>query len=84
MKYHSNTLWKDKPRIQRIERRLPQIATQNNIKQFNFFTLNVTFFATFDIQEASEELTLTLWTAEYSDVELLVNGVSIINTEYTS
>ena len=52
MEYHANTLFKDEPIIKRIERRLPQIVTQNNIKSFNYFTLNVTFFATFDIEAA--------------------------------
>ena len=83
MEYHANTLFKDEPIIKRIERRLPQIVTQNNIKSFNYFTLNVTFFATFDIAAASEELTLHLWTAEYSDVEVLVNDVVVIDTGYT-
>ena len=58
MHYHANTLFKDDPFISRIERRMPEIVNQYEIKQFNFFTLNITFFATFDIAAASEELTL--------------------------
>ena len=63
MHYHANTLFEGTPFISRIERRLPQVVNQYEIKQFNFFTLNITFFATFDIAASQEELTLHLWTA---------------------
>ena len=48
----------------------------------NHFTLNVTFFATYDIAEDEEDLHLRLYTAEYSNSTLLVNGQVVITTGF--
>lgn len=48
----------------------------------NYFTLNVTFFATFEIELESEQLDLKLYTAEYSNSTLIVNGVVVIETGF--
>ena len=48
----------------------------------NYFTLNITFFATFDIEGDSEEMTLRLYTAEYSNSTLYVNGANVIETGF--
>ena len=48
----------------------------------NYFTLNITFFATFDIEAEAEELTLRLYTAEFSNSTLAVNGVQVIDTDF--
>ena len=48
----------------------------------NHFTLNATFFATYDIAEDEEDLHLRLYTAEYSNSTLLVNGQVVITTGF--
>ena len=82
MKYYLNTRFTDPPLIERIERWLPQQASHHELKTMNYFTLNVTFFATFDIEAEVEEMTLRLYTAEYSNSTLFVNGVQVIETGF--
>lgn len=48
----------------------------------NYFTLNSTFFAAFDTEASTEDLTLTLYIAEYSNATLYVNGVKTIEAGY--
>ena len=42
----------------------------------------MTFFATFEIAEEVEDLTLRLYTAEYSNSTIYVNGEQVIETGY--
>ena len=45
----------------------------------NFFSLNITFFSTY---QSSGVLSLFLYTAEYSNSTLLINGDKVIETGY--
>ena len=82
MRYHTNTRFEGTPLIERIERWLPLQSSHHELKTLNFFTLNVTFFATFNINGTVEDLTLRLYTAEYSNSTLYVNGKVVIETGY--
>ena len=82
MKYYTNTRFTEPPIIDRIERWLPQQASHHELKTLNYATLNVTFFATFDIAADMEDLTLRLYTAEYSNSTLFVNGEKILETGF--
>ena len=82
MQYFSNTRFEGDPLINRIERWLPQQSSHHELKTMNYFSLNVTFFSTFDIAPQTETLALTLYAAEYSNSTLFVNGVPVIDTGY--
>ena len=48
----------------------------------NHFSLNITFFTTFPIEGDFEELTLELYTAEYTNTTMFINGVKMIDTGF--
>jgi hypothetical protein len=74
MRYFTNTKFEGDPIIDRIERNLPQIASHFELRTLNYFTLDMEWFATFDVAE-TETLTVALYFAEFSNVEVLVDDV---------
>ena len=69
MKYYQTTHFDsimDEPFIERIERNLPIDIDHYELKTLNHYTLNVTFFAGFDIESTSEDLELELFVPEFS------------------
>ena len=78
-KYYTNTRFEGEPLIERIERWLPQQSSHHELKTMNFFSLNITFFATYP---STGNLTLNLFTAEYSNSTLLINGNKVLETGY--
>ena len=81
MRYFTNTRFEGEPTISRIERFLPVIATHLELKTMNYFTLEVEWLASFDIAAGvEEELTVTLYFAEFSQVSLKVDGSTVLET----
>lgn len=74
MKYFTNTEFREPARITRIEKHLPQVVSQAEIKQFNHASINITWTAEFGTAAAQEELTFRLQAAEFSEVSLYING----------
>jgi len=73
--YFTNTEFRGPPRISRIEKHLPQVVSQAELKQWNHSSLNITFVAAFATAAPSEVVTFRLQVAEFSEVRLFINGV---------